>query len=73
MKNLDRAVMNTKQVAKRLGICERVAREIMKNELPHFRIGKNLRVDSVDLERWIKTNSALQMRANFGGSSNGND
>ncbi|MBL7714450.1 MAG: helix-turn-helix domain-containing protein [Bdellovibrionales bacterium] len=56
--------LTTTEVAERLGCSERKARELMDSTnsktgqqyggaIPSYSIGSDLRVDSLDLERWI--------------------
>jgi excisionase family DNA binding protein len=46
--------MTTKDVAKRIGSCGRVARAIIKREIPYFLVGNKLRVEAADVENWIR-------------------
>ena len=64
--------LSTKQVAARLGCCERVAREQMVLCLPFYRVGKNLRVDSDVLEAWIKRGCGVRISPKSENSNNKN-
>lgn len=47
--------LNTKQLARLLGVqTVTIRRWIEKGELPAYKIGKELRVDKVDFEKFVK-------------------
>jgi excisionase family DNA binding protein len=52
------ALLNVKQTAERLGVSERMVRELIyKRQIPFHKIGKRLvRFDEDDLEAWLLAN-----------------
>ena len=63
----EKKLLNVKDIAKRIGCCNRVAREIIKREIEHVRIGRDrlrgdIRVEVVDFERWLTGKKANQIK-----------
>ncbi|MEQ9190985.1 MAG: helix-turn-helix domain-containing protein [Alphaproteobacteria bacterium] len=57
------ALLTVEQTAERLNVCKRtVYRRIKDRELPFVRTGRLLRIDPVDLERYIAVNRHSEAR-----------
>ena len=47
-------LLNVAQTAERLGTTERHIRELIyRRELPYFKVGRLVRIDSDDLDAWL--------------------
>ena len=53
---LDDEIMTAPEVAKYLKLCKaKVYYMIQRREIPHIRIGKNVRIRKSDLVKWLET------------------
>lgn len=51
----DRSLLNVDQTAEFLGVSTRFVRQLAyERRVDHFKVGKLLRFDSADLDRWLE-------------------
>ena len=54
-------VFTTKQVAKKFSVSTRTVANWLKQGLPHFKLGRTVRVSPEDIELWIKKNKRVEL------------
>jgi excisionase family DNA binding protein len=53
-KEENRTLMGTKQLAEYLDCCDFTIRKLIKNGLPHIKLGKVYRFHEAEILRWLK-------------------
>lgn len=51
----------TREVAGKMGVSPRTVANWLKNGMPHFKLGRTVRVSPADLELWINKNKRVEL------------
>lgn len=52
---IDSPLLNARETATRLGVSEATVRRLVRRgDLPHLRVGSQIRVDAAELEAWLR-------------------
>jgi excisionase family DNA binding protein len=54
-------LLTTKKVAERFSVSPRTVANWLKRGLPHFKLGRTVRVSPEDIELWIKKNKRVEL------------